>query len=95
MARHPHAATDPKAHPVLKAKAMGAVMLAGTTVHAAKSPAATCVLTTVAMAKAVPHHAAHVLKVAVKAVALTVADKAVAKSFVNTMAMSCHATSIR
>jgi hypothetical protein len=47
------------------------------------------------MAKAVPHHAAHVLKVVVKAAAPTVADKAVAKSVANTMATSCHATSIR
>jgi hypothetical protein len=94
MARHPHAATALKALPVLKARAMCAVMLAGTTVHAARSRAATCVLKTVAMAKAVPHHAAHVLKVVVKAAAPTVADKAVAKSVANTMATSCHATSI-
>jgi hypothetical protein len=74
---------------------MDAVMWAGTTVHAARSRAATCVLTTVAMARAVPHHAAHALKVVAKAVALTVADKAVAKSVANTMATSCRATSIR
>jgi hypothetical protein len=70
-------------------------MSAGITVHAARSRAATCVLTTVAMAKVVPHHAAHVLKVVVKAVAPTGADKAVVKSVTNTMVMSCHATSIR
>jgi hypothetical protein len=47
------------------------------------------------MARAVPHHAAHALKVVAKAVGLTVADKAVAKSVANTTATSCRATSIR
>ena len=88
MALLHHAAMAPKAHPALKAKAMVAVKAVATVV-AARSNAATRVLTTVVMAKAVPHREVHVRK----AVAPTVVVKAVAKSVANTMATSCHATS--
>jgi hypothetical protein len=55
------------------------------TVVAARSNAATRVLTTVVMAKAVPHREVHVRR--------AVAPTVVAKSVANTMATSCHATS--
>jgi hypothetical protein len=68
---------------------------ADATVDAARNNVAIPVLTTVVMAKAVPHRAAHVLR----AVAQVAAHKAVAatqaaKTVVVTMATSCHATSI-
>ena len=80
-----------KAHPALKAKATAAVKAVAMGV--AKSHAAMRVLTTVEMARAVPHRAAHVRKDVARAVALTAADKAVAKSVANTMVTNCRATS--
>ena len=71
-----------KAHPDLKVKAMAAAK-----VVVARSSAAIRVLTTVVMAKAVPHHVVHVLK----AVAPTVAHKVAAKTVATTMT-SCHVT---
>jgi hypothetical protein len=69
-----------------------AVILAATMVHAGKSHAAMCVLTTVAMAKAVQPLAAHVLKAVAQPVVVKAA-KAV-KTAAATMAMNCHATLI-
>jgi hypothetical protein len=74
-----------KAHPDLKVKAMAAAK-----VVVARSSAAIRVLTTVVMAKAVPHHVAHVLK----AVAQPVAARVV-KTAAGAMATSCHATLTR
>lgn len=86
-----HAAMVRKAPRALKAKAMAAVKAV-----AARSNVAIRVLTTVVMAKAVPHHAVHVLKavvqVAAHRAAMAVADTQVAKTVAETMAMSCHAT---
>lgn len=79
-----------KARRALKAKAMVAVK-AVVKVGAVKNNVATRVLTTVAMAKAVPHRVVHVLRAAVPAVVVKAA-KAV-KTAVATMATSCHATS--
>ncbi len=66
------------------------VTLVATMVRAPKSHAVMCVLTTVAMVKAVQPLAAHAPKV----VALPVARKAVRvdRTDAVTMAMSCHAT---
>ena len=94
MALLPHAATAhraPKVHRALKAKAMAAAKVDATVV-AVKSSAAIHVLTTVAMVKAVPHHAVHVLKDAVPVVALKV-GKAV-KTAATTTVTNCLATSI-
>jgi hypothetical protein len=82
-----------------------AAVKAGVTVAvkavAVKNNVAIRVLTTAVMAKAVPHHAVHVLKavvqVAAPKVAMAVADmvvvRAVVKTVAVTMATSCHATS--
>ena len=91
--RH-HAATAHKAHPALKARAMVAAMAAVTATAkavVARSSVAIRVLTTGVMAKAVPHPVAHVLKVVVRPEVVKAAVKTVAA----TMAMNCHATSIR
>jgi hypothetical protein len=85
-----HAATAHKAHRVLKGRAMVAVTFNVKAV-ADKSSAAIRVLTTAVMAKAVPHHAAHVLK----AVDRPVAAKAAAKSAAGAMATNCLVTSTR
>ena len=81
-----------KAHRALKVKAMAAVKVVETVAAmavVARNNVAIPVLTTVAMAKAVPHREVPVLR----AVAPTVVVKAVAKSVASTMATSCHATS--
>ena len=89
MALLPHAAMAPKAHRALKARAMAAAK-AGATVDAVKNNVAIPVLTTVVMAKAVPHRVALVqkdvlpVKAEVDRVAKTIAEKT---------ATSCHATS--
>jgi hypothetical protein len=85
----------------LKVKAKAAAKVVAVTVAAAKSNAAIPVLTTVAMAKAVPHHGVHVLRavgrVAVRkgatAVVLTLGVKVAAKTVAATMATNCPATS--
>lgn len=70
---------------------MAAAKVATVTAVAAKSNVATRVLTTVVMAKAVPHHVVHVLKAVVLHAVVKVA-KAV-KTAVATTVTSCHATS--
>ena len=85
-----------KVHPALTAKATHAVKVARATVVVLKSSAATRVLTTVAMAKAAPHHAVHVLKAVAQVAALKEA-KAIrtVMSAAVTTATSCRATSTR
>jgi hypothetical protein len=90
-----------KAPRALKVRAMAAAK-ADATVDAAKNNVAIPVLTTVVMAKAVPHRAAHVLRAVVQGAApkvamvaaMAVAATQAAKTVVVTMATSCHATSI-
>jgi hypothetical protein len=94
--RH-HAATAHKAHLALKARAMVAAMaavMATAKAVVAKSSVAIRVLTTGVTAKAVPHPVAHVLKVVVRPEVVKAAKVAV-KTVAATMAMNCHATSIR
>jgi hypothetical protein len=99
---HPHpAAMDHKAHRVLKARAMDAVMVAVMVAVTAtakavvdKASAAIRALTTGPMAKAVPHPAVHVLKAVALPVAARVVKVAV-KTVAVMMAMNCHATLIR
>jgi hypothetical protein len=85
-----------KAPRALKVRAMAAAK-ADATVVVARNNVAIPVLTTVVMAKAVPHRAVHVLRavvlVAAHRAATAVADTEVAKTVVVTMATSCHATS--
>jgi hypothetical protein len=85
-----------KAPRALKVRAMAAAK-ADATVDAARNNVAIPVLTTVVMAKAVPHRAVHVLRavaqVAAHRAAMAVADTEAAKTVVVTMATSCHATS--
>jgi hypothetical protein len=90
-----------KAQRALKVKAKAAEKVVGVTVVAAKNNVATPVLTTVAMAKAVPHHVVHVLRAvarvaahkAAMAVVLTLVVKVAAKTVAATMATNCPATS--
>ena len=90
MALRHHAAMAHKALPALKARAMVAVK-AVAMVDAVKNNVAIPVLTTVAMAKAAPHHGVHVPR----AVVLREVAKAAraVKTAVARMATSCHATS--
>ena len=91
--QHPHAAMARQARPVLKAKGRVAVKV-DARVAVVKSNAATHVLTTAVMAKAVPHHAAHVPK-AVAQVVVSKVDKAAmgVKTATGATVTSCHATS--
>ena len=90
-----HAAMAPKARRALKARAMAAVKADERGVVkavVAKNNVAIPVLTTVVMAKAVPHRVVHVLRAVVLLGVVKVVAKAV-KTVVVRMAMSCHATS--
>ena len=84
--QHPHAAMARQARPVLKAKGRVAVKVA-----VVKSNAAIHVSTTAAMAKVVPHHAAHVMTAA-DLVAAHKVDK-VGRTATAATVTSCHATS--
>jgi hypothetical protein len=77
----------------LKAKEMVAVKVVAK-VAVAKSNAAIPVSTTAVMAKAVPHHVAHVPRAVAQVVARKVDKAAMAvKTATAAMVMSCHATS--
>jgi hypothetical protein len=76
----------------LKAKATVAAKVANVMAVAVKSSAAIRVLTTVAMAKAVPLRVVRVLKAVAQVVVHKAAVKAVVKTVAATMT-SCHATS--
>jgi hypothetical protein len=108
-AQHVHRATAPR-HPAemdhrahkapraLKVRATAAAKVATVTVAVAvvaKSKGAIPVLTTVAMAKAVPHRAVLVLKVVAQVAALraAMANTPAVKTADATMATSCPATS--
>ena len=86
-----HAAMVRKAPRALKVRGMAAAK-ADATVVVARNNVAIPVLTTVVMAKAVPHRVVHAQRAVVQAVVVKVA-KAV-KTAAATMAMNCHATSI-
>ena len=71
-----------------------ALAMATVTVVAARNSVAIRALTTVAMARAVPHHAVRVLKAVARHVAHKVA-RGVVKTAAGAMVTNCHATLTR
>lgn len=98
MRPHPRAVPRLKALHVLKARAMAAVTadaMATAMERGAKSNVVIPVLTTVAMARAVPHRVVRVLKAVARPVVHKAARVLVAKTAAATTVTSCHATLTR